>query len=76
MVAGAMRVSPLDYAIGTFLGLLPGFAIMGLVGQQVVEVIRDPTPFGISLLVGLLLLAIAVSFLLQLGITALRKKPS
>lgn len=76
LVAGAMRVSPLDYAIGTFLGLLPGFAIMGLVGQQVVEVIRDPTPFGISLLVGLLLLAIAVSFLLQLGISALRKKPS
>lgn len=75
LVAGAMRVSPLDYALGTFLGLLPGFAVMGLVGQQVVEVIRNPTPLGITLLVGLLLLAIAVSFLLQLGITALRKKP-
>jgi phospholipase D1/2 len=76
LVAGALRVKPLDYAIGTFLGLLPGFAVMGLVGQQVIEVIREPSAGGIGMLVGLLALSVVLSVFLQMGIKAFRKSPS
>ncbi|WP_374367962.1 VTT domain-containing protein [Dongia sp.] len=76
LVSGALRVSPIDYTIGTFLGLLPGFAIMGLVGQQVIDVIRDPSPGGIGLLALLLMLSVGLSLLLQMGISAIRKNSS
>lgn len=76
LVAGALRVPPIDYTIGTFLGLLPGFAIMGLVGRQVIDVIRDPSPGGIGLLALLLVLAVGLSLLLQMGISAIRKSSS
>lgn len=76
LVAGALRVKPLDYVIGSFLGLLPGFAIMGLVGRQVIEVIRDPSAGGIGLLAGLLALSLVLSVFLQMGIKAFRKTPS
>jgi phospholipase D1/2 len=76
LVAGALKVRLLDYVIGTFLGLLPGFAIMGLVGRQVIEVIREPSAGGIGMLAGLLALSVVLSVFLQMGIKAFRKSPS
>jgi phospholipase D1/2 len=76
LAAGALRIHPIDYAIGTALGLAPGFAVMALMGRQIMEIIADPTPLGIVALIGILMLSIAVSYTLQRAIGALRKRNS
>jgi phosphatidylserine/phosphatidylglycerophosphate/cardiolipin synthase-like enzyme/uncharacterized membrane protein YdjX (TVP38/TMEM64 family) len=76
LAAGALRIHPIDYAIGTALGLAPGFAVMALLGRQILDVIRDPSPFGIAALVAILVLSIGISYGLQRAIGALRKRSS
>jgi len=74
LAAGALRIHPVDYVIGTALGLTPGFAVMALLGRQVIDVIRDPTPFGILALFALFLLSVGLSFGLQQIIDSWRKR--
>lgn len=74
LAAGALRIHPVDYVIGTALGLAPGFAVMALLGRQVMDVIRDPSPLGIVALFGLLLLSVGLSFGLQQIIDTWRKR--
>jgi phosphatidylserine/phosphatidylglycerophosphate/cardiolipin synthase-like enzyme/uncharacterized membrane protein YdjX (TVP38/TMEM64 family) len=74
LAAGALRIHPVDYVIGTALGLAPDFAVMALLGRQVMDVIRDPTPLGLLALFALLLLSIGLSFGLQQIIDGWRKR--
>jgi uncharacterized membrane protein YdjX (TVP38/TMEM64 family) len=74
LAAGALRIHPVDYVIGTALGLAPGFAVMALLGRQVMDVIRNPTPLGILALFALFLLSVGLSFGLQRIIDAWRKR--
>ena len=74
LAAGALRIHPIDYAIGTALGLTPGFAVMALLGRQILDVIREPTASGVAALVGLLLFSIGLSFGLQRLISSWRKR--
>lgn len=76
LAAGALRIHPVDYAIGTALGLAPGFAVMALLGRQIMDVVRDPTPLGLAALAALLLFSIGLSYGLQRAIGALRKRSS
>lgn len=76
LAAGALRIHPVDYAVGTALGLAPGFAVMALLGRQILDVLRDPSPTGILALTALLILSIGISYGLQRAIGALRKRSS
>lgn len=76
LAAGALRIHPLDYALGTALGLAPGFTVMALLGRQILDVVKDPSPLGIAALVTLLILSIGLSYGLQRAIGALRKRSS
>ena len=72
--AGALRIHPLDYVIGTALGLTPGFAVMAVLGRHAMDVIRDPTPLTIAPLFILFLTALGLSFGLQRVTDGVRKR--
>jgi uncharacterized membrane protein YdjX (TVP38/TMEM64 family) len=42
IMAGASQVSVRDFALGTFLGMLPGLVMMTFFGDQLNDAIRDP----------------------------------
>ncbi|MBH0237532.1 VTT domain-containing protein [Methylobrevis sp. L22] len=73
VMAGAMRIRPLDFVIGTLLGLAPGLALMSMLGERMAAMMADPSWTDI---VGLLLLIaawIGVSVALQWGVSRLRR---
>jgi phosphatidylserine/phosphatidylglycerophosphate/cardiolipin synthase-like enzyme/uncharacterized membrane protein YdjX (TVP38/TMEM64 family) len=51
LVAGAMRIRFLDYMVGTALGLLPGIALLSVVGESLSRILEHPTPRNIGLLI-------------------------
>jgi phospholipase D1/2 len=55
LAAGASEIRLLDFVLGTAIGLAPGIIVLSLLGGQIVDVLTEPTAFG----VGLLLLAVA-----------------
>jgi uncharacterized membrane protein YdjX (TVP38/TMEM64 family) len=73
LAAGALKIPPLDYTIGTALGLAPGILVMSLLGSTIVGIIAHPTIGGISLIVGLLVGAILLSVVLQLAVRRLQR---
>ncbi|MFD2184566.1 TVP38/TMEM64 family protein [Rhodoplanes azumiensis] len=65
LLAGAGGVRFADFIGGTVLGLAPGIIAMSAFGDQLLAVIRDPTPCGIAAAAGLLAVWVAVAFALQ-----------
>ncbi|WP_404381336.1 VTT domain-containing protein [Caenispirillum salinarum] len=65
LVSGASHVGFRDYILGTLLGMLPGIAVMTLLGSSIMGLIQDPTPARIIVLVGCLVLWFLVSVGLQ-----------
>jgi phospholipase D1/2 len=65
LVAGALRIPPLDYVIGTALGLAPGLIVMSLLGDQIFQVFSDPSLSDVAIFVGLLAAWIGLSIGLQ-----------
>ncbi len=61
LVAGATRVPPWPYALGTLLGLLPGTVAMSLFGGQVGALFRSPTPLRAAAVAALVLLIAAAA---------------
>lgn len=59
LVAGAARVSPFPFALGTLLGLLPGNVLMTLFGHQLRAVLRDPSRMQIGIMAAVLIVAAA-----------------
>jgi uncharacterized membrane protein YdjX (TVP38/TMEM64 family) len=66
LAAGALRIPPIDYTIGTALGLAPGILVMSLLGSTIVGIIAHPTLGGVALIIGLLIATILLSIGLQL----------
>lgn len=54
-VAGVGRIKASDYVLGTFLGMLPGVALLSFLGKQAMDAIFQPSVLHVTLL----LLAIA-----------------
>ncbi|MGE0118364.1 MAG: VTT domain-containing protein [Dongiaceae bacterium] len=54
LVAGALRIPPVDYIVGTALGLAPGLLAMSLLGDQIFEIFSDPSLSEIGAFAGLL----------------------
>jgi phosphatidylserine/phosphatidylglycerophosphate/cardiolipin synthase-like enzyme/uncharacterized membrane protein YdjX (TVP38/TMEM64 family) len=72
LAAGAIAIPALDYILGTAFGLIPGLAIMSVLGDRAISLIQNPTLGGVAALIGLLVIAIAVSVGLQILITRRR----
>ncbi|MFH5926083.1 VTT domain-containing protein [Roseomonas xinghualingensis] len=51
LVAGAMRIRFLDYMLGTALGLMPGIALLSLVGEGLSRILENPSPRNIGMLI-------------------------
>jgi uncharacterized membrane protein YdjX (TVP38/TMEM64 family) len=73
LAAGAIAIPALDYLLGTALGLAPGLVIMSLLGDQAIDLIRQPTLVGVATLIGLLAVAVGISIGLQLFISRRRR---
>jgi phospholipase D1/2 len=73
LAAGALRIPPIDYTIGTALGLAPGILVMSLLGGTIVGIIAHPTVGGVALIVGLLLATILLSIGLQAVVRRLQR---
>lgn len=65
LVAGAMRIRFLDYMIGTALGLLPGIALLSLVGEGLSRILEHPTPRNIGMLLVVLIAWAGITWGLQ-----------
>lgn len=65
LVAGASHVRFRDFVVGTVIGMLPGIAVMTLLGTSIMDLIEEPTPGRIAILVGCLALWLLVSVGLQ-----------
>ncbi|MDQ7246366.1 VTT domain-containing protein [Dongia sedimenti] len=73
LAAGALHIPPIDYFVGTLLGLAPGILVMSLLGGTIVDIIAHPTLGGIAMLVGLLIATILLSLGLQMITSRLRR---
>lgn len=61
LVAGAARVRPVPFAIGTLLGLLPGNLLVTVFGHQLRAVLRDPGAPQVAIMAAVLLVAAAAA---------------
>jgi uncharacterized membrane protein YdjX (TVP38/TMEM64 family) len=72
LAAGASKVPLSDYLIGTILGMLPGLIVISALGHQIINIIAEPTPLNVFLLVAAVLAWIGVSLATQAFITRWR----
>jgi uncharacterized membrane protein YdjX (TVP38/TMEM64 family) len=73
LVAGASRVRPVDYLLGTALGMASGIALMSTLGSQVFDVLSDPSWTEGLLFVALIAVWVGISLAFQLLVTRLRR---
>ncbi|MEZ5831248.1 MAG: VTT domain-containing protein [Dongiaceae bacterium] len=74
LAAGAICIPAFDYLLGTAIGLAPGLAVMSLLGDEAIALIREPTLEGVATLAGLLAAAIGISIGLQIFISRQRDR--
>lgn len=65
LVAGALRIPFLEYAVGTFLGLAPGILLLSVLGDRVFAMLENPSLFDLAVALGALLLWIVFALALQ-----------
>ena len=71
LVAGASAIRPMDYLVGTVLGMFPGLVVLSMLGHQVVRILSNPTWAEVGLLAAAVAAWIAVSIGLQVAVTKL-----
>ncbi|WP_119303763.1 VTT domain-containing protein [Dongia deserti] len=74
LAAGAICIPALDYLLGTAIGLMPGLAVMSLLGDQAIELIQRPTLKGVAILASLLVAAVGISIGLQIFVSRRRDR--
>jgi phospholipase D1/2 len=72
LAAGASHIRFADYILGTLLGMVPGIVVIALLGTQLAEVLRAPSPAALGLLAAGLLGWLALSLGLQYVASRLR----
>ncbi|SDV47582.1 Phosphatidylserine/phosphatidylglycerophosphate/cardiolipin synthase [Chitinasiproducens palmae] len=65
VIAGASQIRLRDYLLGTVIGMVPGIVATVAFAQQLVNVIRHPTPAAFALLLAIAALLIGLSVALQ-----------
>ena len=74
VVAGATRIRFTDYVLGTALGLLPGIALMSILGERLFHILEHPTVANALALIGMVLLCASVTWLLQKLVSRIRNE--
>jgi phospholipase D1/2 len=74
LVAGALKVSLMDYLVGTALGLLPGLAAMSLLGDRLGRMLTDPTLVDFGFLLAIVIAWLGLSLGLQALVTRVRRR--
>ncbi|MBE0531939.1 MAG: VTT domain-containing protein [Rhodospirillales bacterium] len=64
MVCGAARIRFTDYMVGTLLGMAPGITVLTALGNSLTQVLENPTPGMVALVIA----AIALWILLGVGL--------
>jgi len=72
LAAGASHIRFTDFILGTFVGMVPGIVVIALLGSQLAEVLRAPSPAALGLLAIGLLAWLALSLALQYVASRLR----
>jgi phospholipase D1/2 len=65
VIAGASHVRLRDFALGTFLGMLPGILVMTIFGDRLESAIRDPSLGSFMMLAALAVLIVLVTVWLR-----------
>ncbi|HEY1098839.1 MAG TPA: VTT domain-containing protein, partial [Myxococcota bacterium] len=65
MCCGAFGVSLRTFVVGTIVGMTPGLLAVSILGQQVVELIKHPTPQAIAVVVGVVAVLVTTAVLLR-----------
>lgn len=74
LVSGASQVRFRDFLLGSVVGMVPGIAVMTLLGSSIMGLIENPTPMRLVVLVGCLALWFLVSIGLQRLVSRRQKK--
>lgn len=74
LVAGALRIPFLEYAVGTFLGLAPGILLLSVLGDRVFAMFENPSFSDLVVALGALSLWIVFALALQHLATRWRKR--
>jgi uncharacterized membrane protein YdjX (TVP38/TMEM64 family) len=69
LAAGASEIALLDYMIGSMLGLAPGLVVMAFLGDQLAEVLSNPTGWNVALLAAAVGVWIAIMIGAQIAAT-------
>jgi len=72
LAAGASHIRFADFILGTFVGMAPGIVVIALLGSQIANVLRAPSPTSLGLLVIGLLTWLAITLALQYVASRLR----
>ena len=72
IAAGAARLRPVDFAVGTVFGMFPGIAVMCAIGSGITEILKNPSPRNVALLAAGFAAWVFLAFGLRLAITRLR----
>ncbi len=62
LVMGAMRVKLWHFALGTFLGMLPGMLAATVLSEQLAAALEDPTHVNFWLIAGAVLMLVTLAF--------------
>lgn len=65
LVAGALRIPFMEYAVGTFLGLAPGILLLSVLGDRVFAMFESPSFSDLAVALGALSLWIGFALVLQ-----------
>lgn len=76
LAAGASDIRPVDYTLGTMLGMLPGLVALSALGSEMMRMFNNPTPGTIALFAAAAAAWIAVSFGAQALVTRLQGETS
>jgi phosphatidylserine/phosphatidylglycerophosphate/cardiolipin synthase-like enzyme/uncharacterized membrane protein YdjX (TVP38/TMEM64 family) len=74
LIAGASHIRFGDYMLGTLVGMVPGIAVMTALGDRLRQVLHNPSPANIGLLVLVVAVWIALSVALQAALSRRRKR--
>ena len=65
VAAGSIGIPLRDYLFGTFLGLAPGTVLICVFGQELKDLLRDPSPTRVAAVLGIAAAWILLSFAIQ-----------
>ena len=62
LVAGASHIGIRDFALGTFIGMIPGTLALAVLSESIVAAIKSPDPLHVALILGLIVLIVLASW--------------